>query len=43
MLKQCCIEKEKVMLSYMVNEFKDGFILWGPNMRIDLGGHNGRP
>jgi hypothetical protein len=31
------------MLSYMVNELKDGLILWGPNSRRDFGGHNGRP
>jgi hypothetical protein len=37
------IEKKKVMLRYMVNEFEHGFMLWGPNLRKILGGHNERP
>jgi hypothetical protein len=37
------IEKKKVMLSYLMNEFRDGFIFWGLDLKKDLSGHNERP
>lgn len=36
------IKTNKVMLSYLVNEFKDGFIFLGPNSRINLGVNSGK-
>lgn len=37
------LKKQKIMLRYLVNELGYGFILWGPNHRINLNGHKRRP